>query len=175
MKVKVCVTGSLLQCPAGLGPLPECSVLPSSTGCHWKCQVHPYPLGLVTAHSVSSTQRHSPQIDSTAFFIFSSVDLKQISCQLFLQQSWIVDWERIAVGGWAVVCPYGEARESPFWEERLLLRGVGSWEQGAHGFSLAVSLPAEESCLLPVGLCYLLRPWELPHSGPPSLFSWGFC
>ena len=78
-------------------------------------------------------------------------------------------------GGWAVVCPCGEARESPFWEERLLLQGVGSWEQGAHGFSLAVSLPAEESCLLPVGFCYLLRPWELPHSGPPSLFSWGFC
>lgn len=174
MKVKVCVTGSLLQCPAGLGPLPECSVLPSSAGCHWKCQAHPSPLGLVTAHSVSSTQRHSPQINSTAFFIFSSVDLKQISCQLFLQQSWIVDWERIAVGGGQWSAPVVRHVRAPS-GKRDLLRGIGSWEQGAHGFSLAVSLPAEESCLLPVGFCYLLRPWELPHSGPPSLFSWGFC
>ena len=59
MKVKVCVTGSLLQCPAGLGPLtlvlrtPQlywvAMKLPSSplpSGPHHSCFLHPAKLGL---------------------------------------------------------------------------------------------------------------------------------
>ena len=108
------------------------------------------------------------------------VDLKQIDCQLFLQQKrseFIQDKQRIAV--W-VLQPWWATGKSLHGKGRrtLLQRGKESWEgyskQRVHGFSLVESLPGNQSFFFLLGSA-IIQGVRAPPSGFPTQFFWGFC
>ena len=109
-----------------------------------------------------------------------NVDLKQIDCQIFLQERWIYS-------GSAENCNLGSATMVSFrqvpaqqGEENSFIEGKGSWEgyskQGVLWlfFGWVLARREEESFVLLLSSAIVTR-CESPLSGLPTLFNLGFC
>ena len=85
-----------------------------------------------------------------------------VDCQIFLQQRWVY-WR--SAENYIIVCnhmqvPTQQDGEKAFYtEEKEVGRAEGNW---VHDFSLTSPCPERKGVILPIGLFYLCRVWELP-------------
>ena len=112
-------------------------------------------------------------LDKTVFFHFFNLEIEQaiiglklISCQIFLQQRWVYfrPLENCKFG----VRNYNKACTSPYRirEDKFFYRGeknIGRViaNKNSMAFYQLSTLPGK-TCLLPGGLCYHHKAWELP-------------